>query len=91
VEHVRFAAASDLIEQPIEWDDYWRLRLWARHALTQNARARRLQRRGLVTETLEELKREPAFLEAFGNDVDRATDCLCQFDFLQCIHVIDQP
>jgi len=42
----------------------------------------------LVTETVEELKREPAFLFAFGNDVDRATDRLCQFDFLQCVHVV---
>jgi hypothetical protein len=88
VEQGRFAAASDLIEQPIDWDSYWRSHLWSRHALVETARANRMDRRGLVTEAIEELKREPALLLPFGGDMDRATDRLCQFDFLQCVHVV---
>lgn len=87
VERRHFALAAALIDQPITWDSHWSDRLWARHALTMLARTQRLDRKGLVTLTALEFDREPWFLHPFGGDKEQALNALCQFDFLQCMHV----
>jgi hypothetical protein len=87
VERRRFASAAALIDQPVTWDSHWSDRLWARHALTMLARTQRLDRKGLVSLTAVEIDREPWFLHPFGGDKERALNALCQFDFLQCVHV----
>lgn len=87
VERRRFTAAAALIEQQITWDPYWSDRLWARHALTMLARTQRLERKGLVSLTALEFDREPWFLHPFDGDREQALNALCQFDFLQCVHV----
>jgi hypothetical protein len=51
------------------------------------ARTQRLDRKGLVSLTAVEIDREPWFLHPFGGDKERALNALCQFDFLQCVHV----
>ncbi|MFN8524659.1 MAG: hypothetical protein U0821_16300 [Chloroflexota bacterium] len=88
IERKRFADASALIEHPIEWDRNWADLLWARHALTMAANSHRFEWKGLVTLAAEEFDREPWFLRPFGVDRDTAIDRLCQFDLLQCIHVM---
>ena len=88
VERRQFGSAASLIEQRITWDTYWADFLWARHALTMLARTDRLERKGLVALTALEFDREPWFLQPFGDEKEYALNALCQFDFLQCVHVV---
>jgi len=88
VQRRKYSEAAKLIDQPITWDEYWTDMLWARHALTMLARSQRLDRKGLVTLAAQEFEREPWYLEAFDGENELGLNGLCQFDFLQCIHVV---
>jgi hypothetical protein len=92
LERKQYRLAAMFIDQPITWDEYWRPRLWARHALTAYANtftAPTAPGAELVGNALEDIMREPVFLRPFG-DRERALDRLVQFDFLQCIYVTDR-
>lgn len=75
--------------QQIRWDDYWRDRLWARHALTMRFRDGGLTRQGLCALTEDFVEKREWFYRAFGDSTDEVTSALCQYDFLQCIYAID--
>ncbi len=75
------------IRQPILWDDYWYDRFWARHALTMRARDRGLTRQGLCALTADFVEKREWIYQVFRGNEDNVVSALCQFDFLQCIHV----
>lgn len=75
------------IRQPVLWDDYWYERFWARHALTMRARDRGLTRQGLCALTADFVEKREWIYQVFRGNEDNVVSALCQFDFLQCIHV----
>jgi hypothetical protein len=85
-----FEEVPMFIRQRILWDDYWRDRFWARHALTMRAKDRGLTRQGLCAVTEDFIRRRGWFYRAFRENEDSVISALCQFDFLQCIHAINE-
>ncbi len=78
------------IRQPVTWEhDLWRRSFWARHALTMRSRDGGLARQGLCAVTEDYVERREWFYREFGEDKDGVISSLCQFDFLQCVHAID--
>lgn len=78
------------IRQRILWDDYWRDRLWARHALTMKSRDGGLTRQGLCALTVDFIQKREWFYRVFRDNEDNVVSALCQFDFAQCIHAINE-
>jgi hypothetical protein len=81
---------SQYIRQQILWDDYWRERFWARHALTMRARDRGLTRQGLCALTADFIDKREWFYRVFRENEDNVVSAVCQFDFLQCVHTNDE-
>ncbi len=78
------------IRQRVLFDDYYRDRLWARHALTMRSRDRGLTRQGLCAVTEDFIRRREWFYGVFREDEDSVISSLCRFDFLQCVHAVHE-
>lgn len=88
VEHGAYAQVPTLAKKEPNDDDYWRASLWARHCLTMLSRHKRLRGKSLCVMTLDFLQEAEYFVTLFGygdSAIDRATNAVCQFDFLQCM------
>lgn len=78
------------IRQQVLFDDYYRGRFWARHALTMRSRDRGLTRQGLCAVTEDYISGRGWFYGVFQEDEGSVISSLCQFDFLQCIHTMNE-
>jgi hypothetical protein len=78
------------IRQRVTFDSYYENRFWAKHALTMRARDGELIRQGLCTLTLDFVQKRGWFYRVFRENEDNVITALCQFDFLQCVHAINQ-
>ncbi len=77
-----------LIRQTIDWDGYYKSYFWARYFLIMLSRERRFRDKSLCSLSITYLVDDFAlFSEAFMNDKNQIVSAICQFDFLQCIHV----
>jgi hypothetical protein len=85
VDQRQYEAARLLADHSVSWDSYWARYLWSRHASVEAGRAARTKERGLVSEALDEMARDPGYLDLFASDQESATDALCRYDFLQCL------
>jgi hypothetical protein len=78
------------IRQPVTFDSYYQDEFWARHALTMRSRDRGLTRQGLCAVTEDFISKREWFYQVFWESEDNVISSLCQFDFLQCVHAIDE-
>jgi len=78
------------IRQQVLWDDYYRNRFWAKHALVMRSRDGGLTRKGLCALTEDFIQKREWFYRVFRENKDNVISTLCQFDFLQCIHAINE-
>jgi hypothetical protein len=78
--------AESLIEQEIEWDDYYRTSYWSRYFLVMASRARQLQEKGWIPEAVNYVEKQEWLSSLFMKDKDIVINAICQFDFIQCIY-----
>jgi hypothetical protein len=78
------------IRQPVTFDSYYQDEFWARHALTMRSRDGGLTRQGLCAVTEDFIGKREWFYRVFWESEDNVISSLCQFDFLQCVHAIDE-
>lgn len=78
------------IRQPVTFDSYYQDEFWARHALTMRSRDGGLTRQGLCAVTEDFIGKREWFYRVFWQSEDNVISSLCQFDFLQCVHAIDE-
>jgi hypothetical protein len=78
------------IRQPVVFDSYYQDEFWARHALTMRSRDGALTRQGLCAVTEDFIGTREWFYRVFWESEDNVIASLCQFDFLQCVHAIDE-
>ncbi len=77
---------QELVQQEIEWDDYYRFYYWSRYILTMASRARQLEKQGWVQPTISSIENHQWLLHFFMSDKDQIISSVCQFDFLQCVY-----
>jgi len=63
-------------------------KLWAKHAVTMLSRERRLQQSKLCLLVEEEVNQRDWFFKKFKKNRELFLDCVCQFDFLQCVYTL---
>ncbi len=85
-----YEGVPKFIRQRVLFDDYYRDRFWAKHALTMRSRDGGLTRQGLCAVTEDFIRRREWFYRVFEEDESKVIASLCQFDFLQCIHAINE-
>ena len=78
------------IRQRVVFDSYYQDEYWARHALTMRSRDGGLTRQGLCAVTEDFIGKREWFYRVFWESEDNVIASLCQFDFLQCVHAIDE-
>lgn len=78
--------AQTLIEQEIEWDDYYRTEYWSRYIITMASRARQLQENGWIPAVVSYIESQEWLSYIFMGNKDEITNLACQFDFLQCVY-----
>jgi hypothetical protein len=60
-------------------------RFWLRDTVTALARLQRFEKRSLIGPISEYVAERPVFYRRFRSNKDTVVNCLCQFDFLQCV------
>lgn len=78
--------AQKLIQQEVEWDDYYRSYYWSRYILIMAARAGQLEKKGWVPPAVDKIEAHEWLSNLFMSDKDQIINAVCQFDFLQCVY-----
>jgi hypothetical protein len=60
-------------------------RFWLRDTVTTLARLQRFEKKSLIGPISEYVAERPVFYRRFRSNKDTVVNCLCQFDFLQCV------
>lgn len=83
----KWEAAKLLIEQEIEWDEYYRKQYWSRYVLTMASRAEQLQDKGWVPTVVQYMEENEWIAKYYFSDRELMAKYVCQFDFIQCVFV----
>jgi len=75
-----------LVQQEIEWDNYYRSYYWSRYILTMASRAHQLEKQGWLPPVLSYVEKQQWISNFFMSDKDQIINSVCQFDFLQCVY-----
>ncbi len=73
-----------LIEQEVEWDEYYRSYYWSRYVSIMASRAGFLKG-GWVQEVVHYIQQHEWLFQLLSSDTDELVGAVCQFDYIQCI------
>jgi hypothetical protein len=91
VDRAHWEQAKALIEQEVEWDDFYRKSYWSRYFLIMVSRANHLKENGWVLATIRYIESNSWLSSLFMSDKDEITNAAIGFDFLQCVYMLVYP
>ena len=86
VHRTHWQQVKKLVQQEIEWDNYYRLHYWSRYILVMASRAGQLEKQGWIPPVTSYIEQQQWISQLFMSDKDQIINSVCQFDFLQCVY-----
>ena len=80
-----------LVQQEVEWDEYYRFHYWSRYILVMASRSGLLEKQGWIPSAIAYIERQKWMSYLFMSNKDQIVGSVCQFDFLQCVYTSIGP
>lgn len=77
---------QNLVQQEVEWEDFYRLHYWSRYILTMASRSGQLEKQGWIPSVVDYVEHQQWISQLFMSNKDQIINSVCQFDFLQCVY-----